>query len=90
LTLRFRKYVPEVRKLPPQYLYEPWEAPKSVQEAAGCVVGKDYPKRIVIHENVLKTNIGRMAEAYKENKQPPGKISVLHNQTLKQKYEANP
>lgn len=63
-----RKYVPEVSKFPTEYIYEPWEAPVSVQKAAGCIVGKDYPKRIVVHEDVYKKNIAKMSAAYKENK----------------------
>jgi len=54
--------------MPVDYLYEPWNAPLSVQQRAGCIIGKDYPKRIVIHENVYKVNISKMSLAYKENK----------------------
>ncbi|XP_034230704.1 cryptochrome-2 isoform X1 [Thrips palmi] len=63
-----RKYVPEVSKLPSNYLYEPWEASLSVQKAAKCVVGEDYPHRLVKHEDVYKVNIGRLSAAYKANK----------------------
>lgn len=34
---------------PPKYIWEPWKAPLSVQEAAGCIIGKDYPAPIVDH-----------------------------------------
>lgn len=64
-----RKYVPEVKKLPPEYIYQPWEAPLSVQRQAGCVLGTDYPCRVVIHEDVYKDNIGRMSAAYKQTKE---------------------
>ncbi|XP_046403167.1 cryptochrome-2 [Ischnura elegans] len=64
-----RKYVPKLAKFPPQYIYEPWDAPLSVQKAAGCIIGVDYPKRIVIHESVSKANIQRMSAAYKSNKE---------------------
>ncbi|XP_071454618.1 cryptochrome-2 [Hetaerina americana] len=64
-----RKYIPKLAKFPPQYIYEPWDAPLSVQKAAGCIIGVDYPKRIVIHETVSKLNIQRMSAAYKSNKQ---------------------
>uniref|UniRef100_A0A1B6LDP8 Photolyase/cryptochrome alpha/beta domain-containing protein n=1 Tax=Graphocephala atropunctata TaxID=36148 RepID=A0A1B6LDP8_9HEMI len=64
-----RKYVPEVSKLPPEYIYEPWEAPLSVQKQAKCVLGTDYPQRLVIHEEVYKDNIGRMSAAYKQTKE---------------------
>lgn len=40
----------------------------SMQKQAGCVVGTDYPHRVVIHEDVHKENIKRMSEAYKQTK----------------------
>lgn len=60
--------MPEVAKLPTQYLYEPWEASLAVQKGAKCVLGQDYPHRIVKHEAVYKVNIGRLSAAYKANK----------------------
>lgn len=60
--------MPEVKKLPPQYIYEPWTAPISMQKQAGCVIGTDYPHRVVIHEDVHKENIKRMSDAYKKTK----------------------
>ncbi|MED6257224.1 hypothetical protein ATANTOWER_015387, partial [Ataeniobius toweri] len=59
-----KKYLPVLKKFPPYYIYEPWKAPRSVQHAAGCIVGKDYPHPIVQHEQVSKKNIQRMKEAY--------------------------
>ncbi|KAJ3019157.1 UNVERIFIED_CONTAM: (6-4)DNA photolyase [Siphonaria sp. JEL0065] len=58
-------WLPVLKKMPDQYVYEPWKAPMSVQIKAGCVVGRDYPERIVVHEQVSKELIGRMADAYK-------------------------
>lgn len=48
----YRKYIPQLCKYPAEYIYEPWKAPKSVQQAAGCVIGKDYPSPIVEHDKV--------------------------------------
>ncbi|XP_027871895.1 cryptochrome circadian regulator 5 [Xiphophorus couchianus] len=59
-----KKYLPLLKKFPSQYIYEPWKAPRSVQQAAGCIVGKDYPNPIVQHEQISKKNIQRMKEAY--------------------------
>lgn len=70
-----RKYLPQLKKYPPEYIYEPWKAPLSVQKQAQCVIGVDYPKRIVIHEDVYKNNIKRMSEAYKNNKMGDGESS---------------
>lgn len=59
-----RKYLPLLKKFPAEYIYEPWKAPRSVQQAAGCIVGKDYPQPIVKHEEIHKKNIQRMKLAY--------------------------
>lgn len=67
--LFIRKYVPELKKYPTEYIYEPWKAPKSVQNAAGCVIGEGYPKRIVDHDKIHKENMQKMSIAYKANKE---------------------
>ncbi|CAH0407907.1 unnamed protein product [Chilo suppressalis] len=67
--LFIRKYVPELKKYPTEYIYEPWKAPKSVQRTAGCVVGEGYPQRIVDHDKIHKENMQKMAAAYKVNKE---------------------
>ncbi|XP_047437674.1 cryptochrome circadian regulator 5 [Mugil cephalus] len=59
-----KKYLPLLKKFPAQYIYEPWKAPLSIQQAAGCIVGKDYPRPIVEHEVISKKNIQRMKMAY--------------------------
>ncbi|KAG8434639.1 hypothetical protein GDO86_012849 [Hymenochirus boettgeri] len=59
-----KKYLPFLKKFPAEYIYEPWKAPRSLQERAGCIIGKDYPKPIVEHEVVRKKNIQRMKAAY--------------------------
>ncbi|GBP64109.1 Cryptochrome-1 [Eumeta japonica] len=37
--LYIRKYVPELKKYPSEYIYEPWKAPLSVQKQANCIIG---------------------------------------------------
>lgn len=44
-----RQWVPELAKLPTKFLADPTEADASVLKAAGIVLGKTYPKRIVEH-----------------------------------------
>ncbi|XP_037072142.1 LOW QUALITY PROTEIN: cryptochrome-2-like [Pollicipes pollicipes] len=63
-----KKYLPKLKKYPSQYIYEPWKAPLSVQRAAGCVIGTDYPAPIVDHDTVRPRNIEWMAAAYKKGK----------------------
>jgi len=35
-----------------------------LQQACGCIIGRDYPLPIVDHDIVSKENMGRMKEAY--------------------------
>ena len=63
-----RKYLPVLKDMPAKYIFEPWMAPPEVQQRAKCVVGKDYPKPIVDHNIISKTNINRMKLAYEASK----------------------
>jgi deoxyribodipyrimidine photo-lyase len=42
-----RRWIPELRRLPKEHLFEPWETPPMIQIEAGCVIGRDYPQPIV-------------------------------------------
>ncbi|KAH8419249.1 hypothetical protein KR222_000338 [Zaprionus bogoriensis] len=64
-----RKYVPELAKYPAAVIYEPWKATLGAQREYGCVLGVDYPHRIVNHDIVHKENIKRMSDAYKVNRE---------------------
>ncbi|XP_034474723.1 cryptochrome-2 [Drosophila innubila] len=64
-----RKYVPELAKYPAGCIFEPWKATLSAQRDYGCVLGVDYPHRIVNHDIVHKENIKRMSAAYKVNRE---------------------
>eukprot|EP00953_Heterococcus_sp_UTEX-ZZ885_P023858 13090-Heterococcus_DN1.PRE.1 len=74
-----RKYMPQLRKYPDKYIYEPWTAPLSVQKAANCVIGTDYPAPIVDHKEVSKENMARMKEAYAANKDTAAGADIGNN-----------
>lgn len=54
-----RKYVPELRKVPDEYIAEPWKMPDEIQQSAGCVIGKDYPGPIIDHAEARKVALDR-------------------------------
>ena len=57
-----KKYVPELARMPVEFIYEPWRAGESVQREASCVIGVDYPAPIVNHGEVSKRNRDMMEE----------------------------
>lgn len=38
-----KKWVPELEKLPVEYIHEPWNTPKHILKKVGLELGKDYP-----------------------------------------------
>ncbi|XP_029288744.1 cryptochrome-2 isoform X2 [Cottoperca gobio] len=61
-----RRYIPILKDYPNRYIYEPWNAPESVQRAANCVVGVDYPKPMINHAEGSRLNIERMKQVYQQ------------------------
>ncbi|MEN9799423.1 MAG: hypothetical protein RL653_3119 [Pseudomonadota bacterium] len=48
-----RRWVPELARVPAGFLAEPWALPPLLQQASGCVVGRDYPAPIVDHREAV-------------------------------------
>jgi deoxyribodipyrimidine photo-lyase len=44
-----RRYLPELAKVPDKHVHAPWTMPPLEQQAAACVVGRDYPAPVVDH-----------------------------------------
>lgn len=42
-----KKFIPELKNLPNQYLFKPWQAPEKTLKEAGVILGKNYPKPII-------------------------------------------
>lgn len=45
-----KKWVPELADLPVKWIHRPWEAPEDVLRQAGVVLGENYPKPLVDHD----------------------------------------
>ncbi|XP_070580073.1 cryptochrome-1-like [Ptychodera flava] len=61
-----RRYLPILKNIPTKYIYEPWLAPKEVQQAAKCIIGEDYPFPMIDHAETGRTNIERMKQVYQK------------------------
>ena len=48
--LYVKKWVPELNKVPSKFIHKPWEMELKYQQTINTLIGKDYPKPIVIHE----------------------------------------
>jgi len=48
--LYVKQWVPEISKVPEKFTHKPWEMELKYQQAIKTIIGKDYPKPIVIHE----------------------------------------
>jgi deoxyribodipyrimidine photo-lyase len=45
-----RRYVPELKDVPTDYIHEPWEASEMILKSAGVTLGEDYPEPIIEHK----------------------------------------
>lgn len=61
-----RKYVPELKDMPQEFIHKPWEAGPLILQAAGVKLGDNYPMPIVD----LKESRQRALKALESTKQP--------------------
>lgn len=57
-----RRWVPELAPLNDKQIHAPWEVSSLEQQAAGVIIGQDYPEPIIIHKFARQ----RTLDAYKE------------------------
>ena len=52
-----RRWIPELSNVPDEYIHEPWNMPEDVQVTSRCIIGANYPARIVDHKNIKKRTL---------------------------------
>ncbi|MBN8532838.1 MAG: deoxyribodipyrimidine photo-lyase [Rhizobiales bacterium] len=58
-----RRWLPELANVPLACLHEPWRMDVGQQRLFGCVLGQDYPERLVDHEVAAREARARLTEA---------------------------
>lgn len=82
-----RHFLPVLKDMPREYIYEPWTAPRSIQTKANCIIGKDYPMPVVSHDSASKECRRKMGEAYALNKELNGLVSEDDLKNLRRKLD---
>ncbi len=54
-----RRWVPELARVPDAHVHAPWDMGPLEQQAAGCVIGRDYPAPVVRHEEARQRTLAR-------------------------------
>ncbi|HSG14776.1 MAG TPA: deoxyribodipyrimidine photo-lyase [Anaerolineae bacterium] len=62
-----RHWLPELERVPKQYVHEPWKMPDDFQRKVKCVIGHDYPQPIVDHSIARRATLDAYARAREEN-----------------------
>ena len=56
-----KRWVPELKNVSAAWIHEPWLMDKSMQRKASCMIGEDYPERVVVHPNAVKAARKKMS-----------------------------
>lgn len=56
-----RRFVPELRKVPVEYLHQVWTMPAQIQQLSGCRLGIDYPFPVVDHATARQEALAMFA-----------------------------
>ncbi len=64
-----RRYVPELAEVPSRWIHAPWRMAPLEQQAAGCVIGRDYPAPVVDHDAARKRTLARYGVVRKRNEE---------------------
>ena len=57
-----RRWVPELSAVPEVYIHEPWQMNAEAEKAAGCELGRHYPRPVVDHKEAVRLARERFIE----------------------------
>jgi cryptochrome len=76
-----KHFVKELKNMPAKYIFQPWIAPKEVQEKAKCIIGRDYPAPIVDHKKAPAANLAKFKAAIDKRSKAKGKAVLSQSGT---------
>jgi deoxyribodipyrimidine photo-lyase len=56
-----KRWVPELAKLPASVVHSPWDATPAQLKAAGVILGKTYPERVVEHQHARERALAALS-----------------------------
>jgi deoxyribodipyrimidine photo-lyase len=56
-----RRWLPELARVPAEWIHQPWTAPPLVLAEAGVTLGKTYPWPVIEHEAARKRALAALA-----------------------------
>jgi hypothetical protein len=71
--------VPALRDFPEEYIHQPWTAPYDDQVKANCIIGENYPDRMINHVEARQACIEKLREFHKELVHPSKLICMSYN-----------
>jgi deoxyribodipyrimidine photo-lyase len=60
-----KRYIPELKNVPVELISNPSNMTLDQQEKYGCIIGVDYPKRIIDHAEARKSTLEAFSEINK-------------------------
>ncbi|MCH8533870.1 MAG: deoxyribodipyrimidine photo-lyase [Flavobacteriaceae bacterium] len=77
------KYLPELRKIPVEFVHEPWKLTPMEQRMYGFKIGKDYPEPIIDLESARKYASDELWKIIQSQKSKKAGKKILKRHTLR-------
>ncbi|XP_017145329.1 cryptochrome-1 [Drosophila miranda] len=79
-----RRYVPELKNLPKEYIHEPWRLSAEQQVKYECLIGVHYPERIIDLSKAVKRNMMAMTALRNSLITPPPHCRPSNEEEVRQ------